>query len=280
MQIWRPEVAVVMLSVLGVLGFDPLTTTTNSMAGRGEKKHGDKCVETKECGVENSYCDETYKQCQCLPDHPVTNHYDKCGPAAQVGEDCFFNAQCEETLLQTECRDNKCICKYELEPVKQPDGTIVCKDTYVPPEETYVDPAMILVLVVMALMFIIICVVLHLFSKARWAENRSIFNTPNPRLMNVSLLNKVDKPKHTTPTTPGAPTERRGSKGSPSRQPSCASIGARALPSVETRNHHHGSTHHSAHPTQRHSHHSATDSAAPTPTIDRNPMVTVEIQNA
>ncbi|KAL1453199.1 hypothetical protein WDU94_007364 [Cyamophila willieti] len=39
---------------------------------------------------------------------------------------------------------------------------------------------------------------------------------PNPpRVMNVSLLNKVDKPKHTTPTTPGAPGERRGSKSSP-----------------------------------------------------------------
>lgn len=32
------------------------------------------------------------------------------------------------------------------------------------------------------------CVVLQLFAKAQFAENRSIFNTANPRLMNVSLL--------------------------------------------------------------------------------------------
>ncbi|KAI5698181.1 hypothetical protein M8J75_002907 [Diaphorina citri] len=165
MQIWGPEVAMVMLLVVGALGVDPLTTTTNSMAGRGEKKFGDKCVETKECGVENSFCDEGSKQCQCLPEFSVTNHYDKCGTVAEVGADCFFNEQCEAVLVPTECRDRKCTCKYELEAVKQPDGTFICKTPYVPTEETYVDPAMILVLVVMALMFIIICVVLHLFSK-------------------------------------------------------------------------------------------------------------------
>jgi len=39
------------------------------------------------------------------------------------------------------------------------------------------------------------CVVLQLFAKAQFAENRSIFNTANPRLMNVSLLkdNKDNK---------------------------------------------------------------------------------------
>ncbi|KAF9797023.1 hypothetical protein SFRURICE_006898 [Spodoptera frugiperda] len=64
------------------------------------------------------------------------------------------------------------------------------KATVKPVEESTrtLDPAMIGVLVGMALMFVIICVVLRLFSRARWRENRTIFNTPNPRLMNVSLL--------------------------------------------------------------------------------------------
>lgn len=58
--------------------------------------------------------------------------------------------------------------------------------------------------------------------RARWRENRTIFNTPNPRLMNVSLL-RDNKPP------PGAAGERRGSKSStkthsPSRQPSMASL--------------------------------------------------------
>lgn len=58
--------------------------------------------------------------------------------------------------------------------------------------------------------------------RARWRENRTIFNTPNPRLMNVSLLRDNKPPA-------GAASERRGSKSStktqsPSRQPSMASL--------------------------------------------------------
>lgn len=57
-----------------------------------------------------------------------------------------------------------------------------------------------------------------LISRARWRENRTIFNTPNPRLMNVSLL-RDSKLLHGQ--------ERRGSRASvraPSRQPSVASL--------------------------------------------------------
>lgn len=53
---------------------------------------------------------------------------------------------------------------------------------------------------------------------ARWRENRTIFNTPNPRLMNVSLL-RDNKLMHSQ--------ERRGSRISmrmPSRQPSMVSL--------------------------------------------------------
>nr|XP_029732780.1 uncharacterized protein LOC115268759 [Aedes albopictus] len=56
------------------------------------------------------------------------------------------------------------------------------------------------------------------FRRARWRENRTIFNTPNPRLMNVSLL-RDNKLLHGQ--------ERRGSRMSvrlPSRQPSMASL--------------------------------------------------------
>uniref|UniRef100_T1H7P1 Uncharacterized protein n=1 Tax=Rhodnius prolixus TaxID=13249 RepID=T1H7P1_RHOPR len=140
--------------------------------------------------------------------------------------------------------DNVCsLCKCS----KDEFAHFLLEYRYEPPAPVqYVDPAMIGVLVGMALMFIIICVVLRLFSKyvanivltgkngiigsdflfteknqfrliARWRDNRTIFNTPNPRLMNVSLL-RESKP----------PGERRGSKGSntrvPSRQPSLASL--------------------------------------------------------
>lgn len=106
---------------------------------------------------------------------------------------------------QTDCRDGKCICMFEMSPILNPDKTYSCVGKYIlqmrvrefglcemerkecvvfscffllifkhlrtavkdmPPEKLqYVDPTMIFILVVMALMFIIICIVLRLFAR-------------------------------------------------------------------------------------------------------------------
>ncbi|XP_055678859.1 uncharacterized protein LOC129787346 isoform X2 [Lutzomyia longipalpis] len=206
--------------LLGGFSLGPeITTTEFDYSNRGNRKFGDKCEVTNDCGFPGSICDSKKKSCQCVPELPATNHIDKCGKEAAINESCFFNEQCEALNFQTECRDGRCICRFEMSPVVNKDGSIECKGKNEPIEPvTYVDPAMIGVLVGMALMFVIICVVLRLFSRARWRENRTIFNTPNPRLMNVSLL-RENKLLHGQ--------ERRGSRMSvrvPSRQPSMASL--------------------------------------------------------
>ncbi|XP_017878713.1 uncharacterized protein LOC108624136 isoform X2 [Ceratina calcarata] len=205
--------------VLGI-SEQPEITTTEDLSDRGDKKFGDDCAEDRECGFAGSYC-EPKKKCACREEFEATNHIDKCGHPANVNESCFFHEQCELRVSQTECRDGRCICIFEKTPVIQTDGSIVCiAEKTEDPNLQYIDPTMIGVLVGMALMFVIICVVLRLFSKARWRENRTIFNTPNARLMNVSLL-RENKLLH--------PQERRGSRASvraPSRQPSMASLRA------------------------------------------------------
>ncbi|XP_015431797.1 PREDICTED: uncharacterized protein LOC107188068 isoform X2 [Dufourea novaeangliae] len=199
----------------------PELTTIEDLSGRGTRKFGDQCVEDRECGFAGSYCEPKKNKCACMEEFEATNHIDKCGHSANVNESCFFNEQCEAKVIQTECRDGRCICIFEKIPVTQSDGLTVCvAEQKEEPNLQYVDATMIGVLVGMALMFIIICVVLRLFSKARWRENRTIFNTPNARLMNVSLL-RENKLLH--------PGERRGSRASvrvPSRQPSMASLRA------------------------------------------------------
>ncbi|XP_015188732.1 PREDICTED: uncharacterized protein LOC107072923 isoform X1 [Polistes dominula] len=199
----------------------PESITIENNFDRGNKKYSDSCVSDRECGFNGSYCEPKKNICTCREEFKITNHIDKCGNPVNVNESCFFHEQCEARVSQTECRDNRCICIFEKIPVTQPDGAIVCiAENKEPPSLQYVDPAMIGVLVGMALMFVIICVVLRLFSKARWRENRTIFNTPNARLMNVSLL-RDNKLLHTQ--------ERRGSRASvrvPSRQPSMVSLRA------------------------------------------------------
>ncbi|XP_043271707.1 uncharacterized protein [Venturia canescens] len=199
----------------------PEFTTLEDLSERGTKKFGDGCREDRECGFAGSYCEPNRKKCYCREEFQATNHIDKCGHPVNVNESCVFNEQCEVKVQQTECRDGRCICIFEKIPVMQPGGVLECVAEVKEPENLqYVDPAMIGVLVGMALMFVIICVVLRLFSKARWRENRTIFNTPNARLMNVSLL-RDNKLLHAQ--------ERRGSRASvrgPSRQPSMASLRA------------------------------------------------------
>ncbi|KAI4500364.1 hypothetical protein M0802_004781 [Mischocyttarus mexicanus] len=164
---------------------------------RGNKKFSDSCESDRECGFNGSYCEPKKNICTCREEFKVTNHIDKCGNPVNVNESCFFHEQCEARVSQTECRDNRCICIFEKIPVTQPDGVIVCiAEHKEPPSLQYVDPAMIGVLVGMALMFVIICVVLRLFSK----DNKLL---------------------HTQ--------ERRGSRASvrvPSRQPSMVSLRA------------------------------------------------------
>ncbi|XP_066156206.1 uncharacterized protein jus [Euwallacea fornicatus] len=202
-----------------------------------KKKFGDRCGYTEECGFDGAICDDMNKKCYCRPELPVTNHLDKCGIAAKINESCFFNEQCEREFFMTECRDGVCTCRFQRIAITKKDGSIDCipvSNTVTTPR--YIDPAMIGILVAMFLMFITICIVLRLFSKARWRENRTIFNTPNPRLMNASLLRDT---KH---------HERRGSKGShgPSRPESVISLQPHSPNSAESRRGSNGSSNVSA----------------------------------
>ncbi|XP_073942671.1 uncharacterized protein isoform X2 [Choristoneura fumiferana] len=217
----EPSLAALALLLLSPLcvADDATTTITTSTpydpASRGTAIYGDPCSLTIDCGFPDSVCDENLKTCQCDPQKPVTNYVDKCGKPAGINETCMFNEQCEDAVIKTECRNERCACRYELVAEVTVDGGVVCQpEKQVELSTKTLDPAMIGVLVGMALMFVIICVVLRLFSRARWRENRTIFNTPNPRLMNVSLL-RDSKLLHSQ--------DRRGSRVSvrpPSRQAS------------------------------------------------------------
>lgn len=38
-----------------------------------------------------------------------------------INESCFFNEQCEQKVIQTECRDNRCSCRFEMTAVLKHD---------------------------------------------------------------------------------------------------------------------------------------------------------------
>lgn len=44
-----------------------------------------------------------------------------------INESCFFNEQCEAFNFQTECRNERCICRFEMTPLPNKDGILECK---------------------------------------------------------------------------------------------------------------------------------------------------------
>ncbi|KFM78596.1 hypothetical protein X975_03643, partial [Stegodyphus mimosarum] len=72
--------------------------------------------------------------------------------------------------------------------------------------QQHVDPQMIIIMVVLAVMFVGICVALHLFSRARFRNHRTIFNSPHPRLMHIKLGKKKGRRRasHTSLEVPGS----------------------------------------------------------------------------
>ncbi|KAB0802200.1 hypothetical protein PPYR_04386 [Photinus pyralis] len=260
---WLRVILQGLLLLRALLAAEDLTTRHPDMVGRGDKMYDDRCNSTNDCGFWGSVC-AAMGRCHCSPEYPISNHLDKCGKSARVNESCTFNEQCEYLNSVTTCRDGLCTCKFDRQPIIHPDGRSECIVIENTSNDEFVAPTMIGILVAMAVMFIIICIVFRLFSNARWRENRTIFNTPNPRLMNVSLL-RDSKILH---------QERRSSRGSirgPSRPPSMPSLAPHSPGSKGS----HGSVD-SPRSNKSSPGHINSGSAATTPMLE---SVTVEVRN-
>ncbi|KAK8392363.1 hypothetical protein O3P69_014609 [Scylla paramamosain] len=199
----------------GIPDTEPTTVALPVCTGNVE----DECAE-----LPNSKCVKEEGICKCVAPYDifdVENHY--CGKATKLGEKCKYTSECEEGDDYSICNQQQiCACGPGFSVDDLPQVGLTCIESSKGDGAGAPDPAMIGVLAGLALMFVIICVVLRLFSKARFRENRSIFNTPNPRLMNASLF------KDSKLLSP-ARGDRRGSRASvrvPSRAASITSVNA------------------------------------------------------
>lgn len=192
------------------------TTAPESTESTKAMRVGDSCEKNEDCSlVLHSFCNAEKRICMCPPTHPL-NATTICRQERMLNDSCTVDDECTGSDRNLECRELRCQCISTHRPSLYTGGNIFCTSTRLPEGlGTFVDPTMIGVLVGMCLMFIIMCVVLRLFSKARWRENRTIFNTPNPRLANASLLKEVTVTK---------PSSRRGSLRRGSHQESLGSI--------------------------------------------------------
>lgn len=162
------------------------------------------CQEPSDCGqnvLQGAYCDLEYMMCSCKPDYPVTDSLN-CYKVANFNGFCRLDIQCQHTDKNTRCNPdlNMCQCLPRYKPQRSGKEKWCMEDlsTSDSSEDSYYDPALFGIMGALALMFIIMCVVLQLFARAQFRDqNRSIFNTPNPRLMNVSVMKNNNKVSRT-----------------------------------------------------------------------------------
>jgi len=206
--------AAVCLVLLGGAATSPLPQ--EAPAGGPVQKINDACKSSVDCAnIENSACNRTLGTCQCISSYPVPNVI-SCLPAASINTTCRISAQCQRDSPHSECVRGVCACKAEYYLHSFQDGVSSCLHVHGASKKNPVDPVMIGILASLVLMFVIICVVLRLFSKAQFRQNRTILNSANPRLANASFF------RGPTIKSPVDQLTRRSSGDS--RAPSLASL--------------------------------------------------------
>jgi len=127
----------------------------------------------------------------CLCQQDWTLQQGSCVKVVRLNRHCKTDKECQAGQGDSYCSKllNICQCRQGFLTLenrqKQP---VSCEVSVVEDSDTFIDPTMIGILVILGLMFVVICVVLQMFSRAQFGETQTIFNTPNPRLMNVSMV--------------------------------------------------------------------------------------------
>ncbi|GAB6019130.1 hypothetical protein CHUAL_000752 [Chamberlinius hualienensis] len=200
------------LTIIGsylLLVYTVLTTTTEEapVANKSydQKTLGVPCSEDEDCNsIKNAVCNTINSSCVCDSTHPIEGST-VCYKIAALNQTCVIDLQCEATTPYSSCIKWACHCGDGYYTKSATNGTLFCMAER-PHPGMVVDYTMLGILVGMAAMFIVMCVVLRMFSKARFQEQRTIFNSP--RLLKISLARKSRED-----------SERRGSRCSVASRP-------------------------------------------------------------
>lgn len=153
----------------------------------------------------------------------ITSSTGKPEVGAGIGQSCTNDSvPCLDP--NSECSaQGLCVCKKNFHSSSQGNGTQCVQQTTPPAKEgggkkppNYSSSSssgenMVPMIVCLAIMFVGMCVALQLFSRARFRNQRTVFNSPNPRLLHL-MKHDSKKRRHS-----------HAGLGGGSRRPSCAS---------------------------------------------------------
>lgn len=183
-------------SAAWALPFVGSTTRTASLISHKSKTPGNptSCSKDEDCNnKEFLICDPDTHRCSCKDLDTIESPTGGCVEVKQLGQSCTYTSQCRFFEKHAICLDGLCACSKGYSLSRDPNGSSCEGDGYVsfggPTEVPHyrLDTNVIIIMVVMAIMFVGMCVALHLFSRARFRNRRTIFNSPHPRLMHIKL---------------------------------------------------------------------------------------------
>ncbi|KAL3196649.1 hypothetical protein MRX96_015419 [Rhipicephalus microplus] len=131
---------------------------------------GDPCKQTCSSVLDHVFCNHTSRRCECRPEYPVNINNRQCVRASSLGNYCAYHEVCVYSVARSSCQNNRCNCVEGHEPDADAKK---CTPKRAP---SIFDGAelttMVSVIVALMLFMALFCLVLRLFSKARFGPSR------------------------------------------------------------------------------------------------------------
>ncbi|XP_049525385.1 uncharacterized protein LOC119456853 [Dermacentor silvarum] len=177
---------------------------------------GDPCKQTCSSVLHHVFCNHTSRRCECRPEHPVNINNRQCVKASSLGSHCAYHEVCVYYVAHSSCQSNKCRCIDGHEPDTESKK---CTPKRAPAVLDGTElTTMVSVIVALLLFMALFCLVLRLFSKARFGpssgDRMADAGSPPP---SAAVLSSVDGSLSDNGTAAGAkegPGSRRKSRNS------------------------------------------------------------------
>ncbi|XP_023322036.1 uncharacterized protein LOC111696616 [Eurytemora carolleeae] len=191
--------------LLYVTAFVIILLTGTSCGCSDPKLCPELCTGPLQCTTDctSGTCQEECTGCTC--EDGLYRVEGECVKKVYLNQHCISDASCRAGQENSECNGLLSLCQcrpgFKISSDYRGKPTLCSAQTQSEYESIgQLDMAMVCILGGLCTMSIIICIVLQMFARARFADTRSIFNTPNPRLMNASFArNPRKKSEHELP---------------------------------------------------------------------------------
>ncbi|XP_077561842.1 uncharacterized protein LOC144178145 [Haemaphysalis longicornis] len=173
---------------------------------------GDPCNQTCSRVLYHVFCNVTSRRCECREEYPVNINNRQCVKASPLGGPCDHDEACAFSVAHSSCQKNECRCLDGHEPDAHTTKCVPTRGVAI--LENAELTTMVSVIVALMLFTALFCLVLRLFSKARFGssgrDRMGDAASPGPTTVLSSVDGSLDAPNKGAP----APGSRRTSRNS------------------------------------------------------------------